>query len=1174
MVAQDSASSATADFLTYSTSNGFQKTTNYTTRTGTFTPATYEISNITATATANTGDPYAIRLGAYTLTVASGAALTVGNGTYGGVILNGGTVTGGTLAFNTAAGYVYTSTASTINSPITGTGGLTVFGPGSLRLASSSNTLSGNIVVNGATLNATSDAALGPAANSITLNGGTLAPVNGYTQTQPVTIGSTGGTISISNTLTLTGAITGGGTLTKGGTGSLILSGGSADSLTGNISVNAGILQTANGASLASTTGNITIASGASFDAFGDYDGTIISNPIWVSGTGTSGDGAINGGGNVTLSGAITLNADATISHDFNYFTLSSGITGSNHNLTLASTQLGQPYMAVNDPITLGSGVLTVTGPNGVSLNAVDSYSGGTNVGSGTLQLGNTGALGSGALNVTAGTVDLNGLSVTVNGLAGSASGIIASSSTTSDSTLTVSQTGSSTFAGTLADTLSPGNMRVSLNVSGSGTLTLSGTNTFSGTTRINSGTLILANSLALQNSTLDLDAADAGSISFGSLTTVTLGGLEGSRNLSNGLSLTIGSNGQTTVYSGNLTGAGSVIKTGNGLLEFSGTNNYSGGTTINGGAMQFDSTAAIPTNPTLLTLNTGGAVAATGAYTGVTGWLNSGRISSTTAGALALTSNSGETINLTTAGGGAFSSITLGAVGSVTYTGVYTPLGNTYRFGGGGGTLYYSPAITGSKAVAMANPGTVVLTASNNYSGGTTITAGTLQAGSSSALGSGAISVSGGGSLDLNGYSIGSIPLSIGGAGVNGLGALLNSSATSNASASGTITLTSNATIGVDSSSYAGRMDIGGGTTCINGSTYTLTKAGSGFLRINSGSFTVGAINVSAGALDVLGNSNVLIAGLPVSVSSGATLFLYNVNDAANTTLLAGGTLEDNTGINTVSGTTTLSGSGNTNFDFDNTPGLTLTVSGPITGTGGINMNVGAAGGKLLLTNTGNNYSGGTVINSGTLVLGGNNAFPMSTPLTIANGAAVDIGKYTMAISNSSIGTITREVAAAYNNGLWNGANTSIGVITSSAATADTTHLTAVGVATGLTSFERITVPASDVLVKYTYYGDANLSGTVDGSDYTLIDAGYLQHLTGWQNGDFNYDGMVDGSDYTLIDNSYNMQWVGIAAEIAAPTAQVAQASGSALVPEPGVFSLIAIGATGLLGRRFRVKC
>jgi hypothetical protein len=51
-------------------------------------------------------------------------------------------------------------------------------------------------------------------------------------------------------------------------------------------------------------------------------------------------------------------------------------------------------------------------------------------------------------------------------------------------------------------------------------------------------------------------------------------------------------------------------------------------------------------------------------------------------------------------------------------------------------------------------------------------------------------------------------------------------------------------------------------------------------------------------------------------------------------------------------------------------------------------------------------------------------------------------------------------------------------------------------------------------------------------------------------------------------------MQWVGIAAEIAAPTAQVAQASGSASVPEPGVFSLIAIGATGLLGRRFRVKC
>ena len=62
-------------------------------------------------------------------------------------------------------------------------------------------------------------------------------------------------------------------------------------------------------------------------------------------------------------------------------------------------------------------------------------------------------------------------------------------------------------------------------------------------------------------------------------------------------------------------------------------------------------------------------------------------------------------------------------------------------------------------------------------------------------------------------------------------------------------------------------------------------------------------------------------------------------------------------------------------------------------------------------------------------------------------------------------------------------------------------------------------------MLVRYTYYGDANLDGKVDGGDYSRIDNGYLQQLTGWYNGDFNYDNAIDGSDYTLIDNAFNTQ-------------------------------------------------
>ena len=66
--------------------------------------------------------------------------------------------------------------------------------------------------------------------------------------------------------------------------------------------------------------------------------------------------------------------------------------------------------------------------------------------------------------------------------------------------------------------------------VQGPGNTTLSGSNTYSGNTRIAAGTLTVGHPLALQNTTLDLNAADVGTLSFGSQSAATLGGLTGSR--------------------------------------------------------------------------------------------------------------------------------------------------------------------------------------------------------------------------------------------------------------------------------------------------------------------------------------------------------------------------------------------------------------------------------------------------------------------------------------------------------------------------------------------------------------------------------------------------------------------------------------------------------------------
>jgi hypothetical protein len=192
---------------------------------------------------------------------------------------------------------------------------------------------------------------------------------------------------------------------------------------------------------------------------------------------------------------------------------------------------------------------------------------------------------------------------------------------------------------------------------------------------------------------------------------------------------------------------------------------------------------------------------------------------------------------------------------------------------------------------------------------------------------------------------------------------------------------------------------------------------------------------------------------------------------------------------------------------------------------------------------------------------------------LALTDGGTVDLSNNAAILHYADLGTITGEVRTGYASGTWTGTG-----ITSSAAAADTSHLTALGViqnnqggtpiysATNL--FDGQAPQPTDVLIKYTYYGDANLDGQVEGSDFTLIDNGFNNSLTGWFNGDFNYDGVVDGSDYTLIDNAFNTQGASLAGEIAASTAQIAA---SAAVPEPGALSVFAIGAIALLGRRTR---
>lgn len=333
--------------------------------------------------------------------------------------------------------------------------------------------------------------------------------------------------------------------------------------------------------------------------------------------------------------------------------------------------------------------------------------------------------------------------------------------------TLTLAGAGSGgiTLSGTISDGGTTGTTGITINRS-SGGVTLSGSNTYSGNTTLTAGTLTLGNTNALRNSTLSMNG---GTLSFGSLTNSTIGGLSGSGNITltnttpAAVAANIGGNNQNTTYSGALSGSGSVTKSGTGTLTLTGTNTYTGTTTISTGTLQIGAggttgalTNSAITNNSALVFNRSDALTYSGAISGTGSVTQSGSGNLTLSGGSSYSGNTTLSTGTLTLGNatalqnstlamnggtlsfGTLTSATLGGLsgsGNIALTNT-TPAAVAANIGGNNQTTSYTGTLSGTGSLTKSGTGSLTLTAANTFTGNVTVSNGTLVANNSAISG------------------------------------------------------------------------------------------------------------------------------------------------------------------------------------------------------------------------------------------------------------------------------------------------------------------------------------------------------------------------------------------------------------------------------------------------------
>jgi|GEM_PF-916338 len=890
-------------------------------------------------------------------------------------------------------------------------------------------------------------------ANNFTITAANTLSVNGLLSTGTLTFGaaanqgtiqptSSGGEIVVNanaGTLTLNSIIannTTASTLTKTGNGTLTL--GGTNSYTGGTNIGAG--------TLAFTTGGLGTSGNVAFTG----------NSTLQYGTATTTD----------LSSRLVMSNGVTTTID----------TGAN-NVTFASN-IGSSTTAI----------LTKAGTGTLTLGGTNTYTGGTNIGAGTLAF-TTGGLG------TTGSITFTGSSTLQYG----------TSTTTDLSPRLVMTSGVTTTIDTGANTVtfgsSIGNSTTgALTKVGSGSLTINAF-TYTGNTTINQGALTSGNNGVASSTTgsliftgtssfTDTNGTPQGAVhaygalnfSAGDATLTYTGTGSGVAGLTfTSLTRSPGATGNVLASGGSVNinekltiaglGANAFINAGlyYAGADFAGYGNVSNGNTTRALSYGTDTNTAVvntitasnhvklTSNPasrtgdTLLTLNLAG----------------SGVGYTMTGGTLTLSSG-----GLIKSGGGTVGTISGGT--GIT-TGGSTEL--VIRTDVAGDLLTISTPILSTSTGGLTKSGLGTLTLSNTanaYTGVTTINAGTLLLGAAGVItDTSDVTTDRAGILNLNGNSE-----TIGG--LNGAGTVTT--------ASGTPLLTVGAS-NVASATFSGVIQNGSGTVA-------LTKTGTGTQILSGANTYTGLTTVSVGTLEVTVNNALGTNAAGTSVTAGATLKLTNVNYSTTEGLIINGTGVSSGGalassgtstfagqitaatsatINAISGTLNLTGGlvkDGTTLTFTGAGAFTISsvISGSTPGTSDLVVN-----GTTVTETVANTYDGPTTItNGGTLIANVTGALPLSPRSAFTFSGS---GSPTLNLGASQeVASLSSSTTSAVVNLSATGTNT----LTVGAASGTTTFTGNIGGTTG-----NLTKDNASTQV---------LSGTNTYTGNTLVSAGTLQ--------------------------------------------------------------------------------